>query len=325
MKINWKFFALTAVMAAVMPVFARMGVGIVLNRRGYMLHEQVYACVTLRNDSGRPLMFGSRPELQGFVLFDIRDSLNRPVRRVKGEDISVTGLYLASGEIKTMVIPLGKYYDLSKAGSYRVHAYVGHNALPHEFRSKNVNFSISEGVEVWRKSVGKPDLTGDKRADYEERTYSIRVASDAGFRSFYLRVEDEKSIQAVTLIGHEVSYEKFQVEIDMLSRIHLLMPVAPRVFHYMSFNVDGINLASSYWKTAGTIPMLYRDPKTGKVTRMGGVEARRGIDYRDPREGRLSINDLETPQERKSPKLVRDEGIVDLGEHVMPRKAADEK
>lgn len=322
---SWKIFALTVVLSGVLPVFARIGVGVSLNRRSYMQYEQIYACVTLRNDSGRPLIFGSRPELHGFVLFDIRDAGNCPVPMIKDKEISVTGLYLAPGEVKSMVIPLSQYYDLSKPGTYRVYAYVGHSVLNSEFRSRDKAFEVSEGVEVWRKTVGKPDLSDEKNSAYEERTYSIRVASDNGFRSYYLRVEDKDYILAVTLIGHEVSYEKFQVEVDMLSRIHLLMPVSPRVFHYMSFNVNGMNLANSYWKTSGTIPMLYRDPKNGMVTRMGGVEARKGLDYRDPREGRLSIDDMSMPRTPETPAPPVDEGLVDLGEHSLPQKAPDEK
>lgn len=326
---NRRIFALAVLLfGIVLPVFAQIGVGLTLNRRSYMQYEQIFACVTLRNDSGRPLIFGSRPELHGFVLFDIRDSQNRPVRAIKDKEVSVTGLYLAPGEVKSMVIPLGEHYDLSKPGNYRVHAYVGHNVLPNEFRSQDKSFSISQGVEVWRKTVGKPEVQSKQNREksaYDEITYSIRVASDGGFRSYYLRVEDEKYIHAVMLIGHEVSYEKFQVEVDMLSRIHLLMPVSPRVFHYMSFNVNGINLANSYWKTSGTIPILYRDQKTGSVTRMGGIEARKGIDYRDPREGRLSINDMITPQDQPKIAPPVDEGVVDLGEHTMPQKAPDEK
>lgn len=325
MKKSWKIFAVTVFLAAAVPVFAQIGIGVALNQRKYLLHENVYACVTLRNDSGRPLIFGSRPELQGFVLFDIRDEQGRPVPALKDNEISVTGLYLAPGEIKSMVISLGRHYDLARSGRFRLHAYVGHNALGKEFRSKDIPLIISEGVEVWRKSVGKPDMSGEKLSEADERTYSIRVSDEAGFRSFYLRVEDPGNILAVTLIGHEVSYEKFQVEVDMLSRIHLLMPVAPRVFHYMSFNVNGVNLASSYWKTSGTVPMLYRDPKNGQVTRLGGVEARKGIDYRDPREGKLSVSDLSSPQTPARPGLKVDEGVIDLGEHVLPQKASDEK
>ena len=303
----------------------QIGVSIMLNRRSFMVYEHIYACVTLRNDSGRPLMFGSRPELQGFILFDIRDDNNRPVSRIPGREISVTGLYLGPGELKNMVIPLSRYYDLTKPGRYRVYAYVSHNVLPREFRSKDAMFTVSEGLEVWKRTVGLPALTGDKTPTGGERTYSILILDDGGFRSYYLKVEDPGRILAVTRIGNMVGYEKFQAEVDMMCRIHLLMPVSPRIFHYMSFNVDGSTLASSYWKTTGTIPMLFRDEKTGLVTRIGGDEARKGVDYRDPKEGKLSIRDILDDGSAPAPQAPPHEGVLDLGEHVLPGKAADEK
>ncbi len=322
-----KFSALLLALAGcTLSLYAQMGLAIRLNRKNYMRYEQIFACVTLRNDTGKPLLFGSNPNLQGFVLFDIRDENNRPVPQRQDREIAVTGLYLAPGATKNMVIPLSRYYDLTTSGNYRVYAYVSHNMLPREFRSKDTTFRISDGLEAWKKKVGVPDVSGNRTpAPGNERTYSIKILNDGGYRSYYLQVEDPGHILAVTRIGNEVSYEKFHAEVDMLSRIHLLMPVAPRVYHYMSFNADGLNLASNYWKTTSTIPMLYRDPQTGTVTRVGGDPAIKGIDYRDPKEGRMSVSDLleETPQNK--PRLRRSETLVDLGENVMPQKAADEK
>lgn len=321
-----KLFALLLIFfSSAVSLYAQMGLAVRLNRKNYMLYEQIFACVTLRNDTGKPLLFGSTPEFQGFVLFDIRDENNRPVSMRPDREIAVTGLYLAPGAIKNMVIPLSRYYNLNRAGNYRVHAYISHNMLPREFRSRDASFRITEGMEVWKKKVGMPDTGRKKPAPGDERSYSIKILNDGGFRSYYLQVEDPGRILAVTRIGNEVSYETFHAEIDMLSRIHLLMPVAPRVYHYMSFNADGLNLASNYWKTTGTIPMLYRDPQNGTVTRVGGEPAIKGIDYRDPGEGRMSVSDLLDDTPGNAPKAPAAANLVDLGENVMPQKAADEK
>lgn len=59
----------------------------------------------------------------------------------------------------------------------------------------------------------------------------------------------------------------------MLSRLHLLMPISPKVFHYLAFSPDGKKFADEYRKTSGTIPMLMRDPDTGIVTLLGGETA----------------------------------------------------
>ena len=107
-----------------MQLFGQLTVGLSFNRSRYMRYEHIYACVTIRNDSGRPLLFGQRPELQGFILFDIRDHRNHLVQRRENQEFSAQGLYIAPGEVKNIVIPLHKYYKLDKEGSYKIHAYV---------------------------------------------------------------------------------------------------------------------------------------------------------------------------------------------------------
>ena len=303
--------------------YGQLSVSVRFNRNRYMLYERVYACVTLRNDSGKPLLFGKRPELQGFVLFDIRDSRNRLIPRRKGMEISVDGLYIAPGEIKNMVIPLHKYYDLDREGVFHIHAYVSHNNLPYEYRSKDQLIRISSGAVIWQKVVGLPSRTGEDARNIQRR-YSICKVEGDGTKYYYLRVEDDGKVYAVTRLGMVLSHMDFSAQVDMLSRIHLLMPVGPRVYHYMAFNADGMTLENSYWKTSGTVPMLYRNPKNGTVTRMGGVPARKGIDYDDPKQGALTISEL-LEENNVKVQPAADSGLVDLGKDLMPVKSADEE
>ncbi|MBR7120788.1 MAG: hypothetical protein IKC94_00920 [Lentisphaeria bacterium] len=307
------------IVLAALPVSGQLSVSLRFNRSVYMTHEQVYACITIRNDSGRPLLFGERPELQGFILFDIRDQNNRLIQRIPGAELQAKGLYIAPGEIKNVVVPLHRYYNLKRAGTYQVHVYISHNNLPREFRSRNAILRISNGAVVWRKEVGLPRDSGNDDGPAVSRVYSILKLETNREKFYYLRVEDNGRIYAVTRIGQVLAYMEYEVQVDMLSRIHLLMPVAPRIFHYMSFNADGIIQENSYWKTSGTIPMLHRDPRTGVVSRMGGAPARKGVDYDDPVSGQETVSDLlggsRTPR--------RDSGIVDLGEGVMPTQPAD--
>lgn len=324
---NRKIFKI--VLAAVLvcgisPVFGRLRVGLRFNRTRYMQYEHIYACVTIRNDSGKPLLFGSRPELQGFVVFDVRDKSDRLIPRRKGMEISVQGLYLAPGEIKNMVIPLHRYYDLRKEGIYYVHASVSHNKLPREYHSSAQPLRISGGSVLWERTVGLPDKSADT-SDETERTYSIcKVEGDQRVKYYYLRVENDRRVYAVTRLGVVQSHMDFQAQVDMLSRLHLLIPVAPKIYHYMSFNSDGALLENSYWKVFGTVPMLYRNPKTGQVTRMGGEPAKEGVDYDDPKKGSLTVAEILDGDNNSKPAPRKDGGVVDLGEGLMPVKAADE-
>lgn len=297
---------------------ARVGIEVSLNRNVFMRFEHIYACVTLRNDSGKPLLFGGDPALQGFLLFDIRDSYNRPVHARKNAEISVTGLLLAPGEVRRMIFRLDRHYDLNKTGRFQVHAYVSHNTLKHEYRSKDADFEISDGNTVWKRTVGLPDLEGGKpNPAGEERTYSIRTLTERKNIGYYLIVESDKKIYGVCRVGHVEGYEKFQAEIDMLSRLHLLMPVTSKIFHYLAFNYAGETLESSYWRISDTIPSLVRNSKNGFVQRMGGVPARAGVDFQLPNQAnRLSASQIFDESE-KIRKPARYSGTVDLGRGVM--------
>ncbi len=321
---NFKLLLAMLALAWSLPLLAgTVSIQVRLNRMVYMQYEPVYACVTLRNDTGRALLFGNDPRLQGFILFDIRDSHGRQVAKREDREISVTGLVLAPGEIKSMVIPVQKYYHLEKCGTYRIAAYISHNLLPAEYQSDDQLFRVESGVTVWEKTVGLPDLDGTKRDEViQTRTYSLRSLTESTSRYYYLVVEDEKNVYGVLRVGQMVGREKFHAEVDLMSRIHLLMPLSPRIFHYLSFSLDGLNIDNSYWRTSETIPMLYRDPSNGVVTLIGGVQAYPGIDFRDPNEGKLTASKLLTEEEKRQerqlnqPKPVRDRGLVDLGKRL---------
>ncbi len=191
--------------------------------------------------------------------------------------------------------------------------------LKKEYRSPAVFFRVEYGGVVWKQTVGVPDLYSKVRAQSEERTYEIRSMSEGRRRLYYLVVSDDKHVYGVVRIGHQVGYEKIQIEIDMLSRIHLLVPVSPRVFHYLSFSLDGANINNSFWKTSSTIPQLYRNPKTGTVTRLGGVEAIAGRDFVDVGRNKVTGSkllfdeEMENASRRALPKPAKDQPMFDLG------------
>ena len=305
---------------AAMPLRAQIGIDISLNRNLYMQYEPIYACVSLRNDTGKPLLFGQNPRFQGFVLFDIRDRNGRVVPQKKGTGISVTGLVMRPGEVKRMVIPIHKYYELDNTGRYTVNAFVSHNLLPHEYQSRDVSFRIENGLKVWTRTVGIANIDGDDkpRAD-RTRTYTIKMLREGRNQYYYLVVEDDKFTYGVMRIGRQIGIEKYSAEVDMLGRIHLLMPISTKIFHYLSFSIDGENIDNSYWKITSTIPMLYRDPVSGIVNRIGGEEARKGVDFRDPDEGRQSLAQMMTADELREaenaplPSAPRASGKIDLG------------
>lgn len=296
-------------------IYAQVGIQMELNRKDFMLHEPIYACVTLRNDSGKALLFGENPKLQGFILFDIRDTKNNRILQKENAEINVSGLFLGPGEVRSITFPLNHYYNLDKTGSYQVRVYVSHNLLDGEYQSKQVSFlRIHTGVEVWRTTVGLPDLTGSNPGPSKSRSYSVRALDVNGERNYYLVVEDKFTVYGVSHIGHQYSQNELQIQTDMLSRIHLLVPMSHRVYHYLAFDLDGNNIENSYWKKGATIPGLYRDPSSGKVSRLGGDPARAGVDFKVMDQNRLTVQDINKKYIDAQPAVSG--GIVDIGRHV---------
>lgn len=288
MKKSTLLFLFCAVFALCPVLYGQVGMSIELNRTAYLQFEPVFAKITFRNDTGKALLFGKSPRLQGFLMLEVTGSGGRIVPKRKNKEISIDGLVLGPGEIRSIIIPVNEYYNIDLTDNYKIHAYVSHAMLKKEFRTPDGFFQVEHGAVIWKRTVGIPDLYSKLRSQSEERTYEIRALHERRRRYYYLVVSDAKHVYGVVRVGHQMGYEKLQIEVDMLSRIHILVPLTPRVFHYLAFSLDGANISNSFWKTSSTIPQLYRNPRTGVVTRLGGVEAVRGRDFVDPDKGKLS-------------------------------------
>ena len=310
MKKSTFLFLFFALFALCPVLHGQVGMAIELNRTAYLQFEPVYAKITFRNDTGKALLFGKSPRLQGFLMLEVTGSGGRIVPKRKDKEISIDGLVLGPGEIRSIIIPVNEYYNIDLTDNYKIHAYVAHPMLKKEFRTPDGFFQVEHGAVIWKRTVGIPDLYSKLRTQSEERTYEIRALHEARRRYYYLVVSDAKHVYGVVRVGHQVGYEKLQVEVDMLSRIHILVPLTPRVFHYLSFSLDGANINNSFWKTSATIPQLYRNPRTGVVTRIGGVEAVRGRDFVDPNKGKLAGS-----------RLLLEEDIANVSRTPRPRKS----
>lgn len=312
------FFALLTAL----PASASVGLSIKLNRLTYMIYEPIHAFIAIRNDTGRALVFGSDPRLQGFILFDIRDEKNRLVAKKKTE-IHVNNLLINAGETKPLFFQLDRFYELTKPGTYRVKVYISHPQLTKDLESQATIFWIANGSPIWKKTVGLPKLDEKETNDIESRTYSIRALFDGQVRYFYLVVEDDEHIYGVMRIGKAHGQEPVQAEVDMLSRIHILNPISSNVYHYLSFALDGSNTINQYWKNTETIPTLIRD-KNGKVFVAGGAPALAGIDYKtvDPKQKNAEqltkefeeAYQLHKPAQKSG--VRRNEGTIDLGKSL---------
>lgn len=275
------------IFAFAFPAAANVSVELSLNREKYMQYEPIYVKVRLRNYSGQPLVFGKAEGLQGELQLEIVHN-RRLIPPRKKKDFSLIGTVLLPGQSEEFIFRIDQHYKLTKIGNYTIHAYIKHKKLPNVFRSADRYMSVAPGVEVWRKTVGVPDVLAASRSaagngeTLKMRSFSVRVLEERAVRHYYVVVEDKRMVYGVICVGKEVSSAPRAQEVDMLNRLHMVVPVASRLFRYIVINLDGKIEHQELIKRDKTVPGLVRDRQSGQVSRVGGVEAVAGVDYKLP-------------------------------------------
>lgn len=73
MKIK-TFLLLSWLSCPILSVYAQINLDLSLSDYKFIRHEPIIARVLMRNDSGRPLVFGNSSRLRGELFFEIVDS-----------------------------------------------------------------------------------------------------------------------------------------------------------------------------------------------------------------------------------------------------------
>ncbi len=272
-----KWMLVAALTVAGVAAYAQMSVGMKLNRDTFIQYEPVYAQVTIRNDSGQTLVFGGESALQGQLNFEITDPLGQQLRMELSspEQNPLRGVILKSGQQESYVVALHKYFKMERVGNYRVNAWVSHSKLKEEYFSKTLTFEVSPGILIWSKNVGLPDFSGelnDSGRKTEERTYELRLLQSNSERSVFLVIRDESMVYALIPLGMALGQEKIRCDVDGFARLHMLVPLSPKIFQYHLITPQGTSEENHIYRTAATVPMLVRDPESGRITVAGGEE-----------------------------------------------------
>lgn len=248
----------------------------------YLINEPVYARLLMRNDSGRPLVFGDSKQLQGKLRFEITKS-NGQLLPLRGKEVpEFPPMVLGAGQTSDEhFLVLNQYYQINEPGTYRLHFWVSHPQMSKAYKSNDVSFNVSRGIEVWRLPVGEPDLL-DSQKPVRTMYYVLQAVTKGANRVFYVQIEDDRKIHVLRPIGIEAGVDKIQKDIDGMSNLHLIVPLDPKLFHYIIMDLKGqIEKAEIYKKADKFPPRLGRDEKRGTVFIVGGEKAVPGIDFQE--------------------------------------------
>jgi hypothetical protein len=281
------FVLLISCLTFIPEVKAQLAVSMQLDRRSYILYEHVFAKVTFRNYSGRGLIFGKNKGLRGTLKFKIIAPDGRKLIPNKNFDASalLEGLVLNPGATTKIVVPLSEMYNLFKAGQYTVRAVVGHPMLPTSYisdtKTSQNGFSIFNGIPVWHREVGVPDvLNANSKDKIKKRIVKILNFYDNNRKYYALMIEDPNVIYGVIRIAEDLEDELPQIQVDGLSRIHIFVQISAKVYSYFVYDLNcKLEEFSHYTLANGRAPVLIRDAEEGSVMVVGGKKAVMGKDF----------------------------------------------
>jgi hypothetical protein len=251
----------------------------------YLVNEPIYMRLLMRNDSGRPLVFGGSKQLRGKLRFELTRNNGSLIQPSGNEEPEFPPMVLGTGETSLdHFLVLNRYYRLTEPGTYRLHFWVSHPQMPQAYKSNEVSFNISTGIESWRVMVGEPDLL-DSQKPVKTMYYTLIAVNKGARRMFFIRIEDDQRIYVQRPIGTEVGTEKIERDVDGLSNLHLIVPLDPKLFQYMIMDLKGhIEKTEVYKKRDKQSPRLGRDEKRGTVFVVGGEKAIPGVDFEEVKE-----------------------------------------
>jgi len=274
MKKLLPILAVATLLFAPAALRAQMALKLEFQKRTFLQYEPVIAKVTIRNDSGQNLAFGQGEQLRGSLNFEIMGRNKRWLSPVSDTAKILEGVILKPGESREVFVYLNRFYNIAPVNLYDIHCYITHPMLKSDYQSNHCYVEVSAGVTEWSRGVGIPDYMLETLSDADERsrTYKILSLSATGRKDLYVSIEDTKFVHRVRSICTLMGQEEFAAETDNLARLHMFVPVAPQEFKYIVIDLDGDVDVETQYRSTTNIPVLARDPQSGRVYVTGGEE-----------------------------------------------------
>ncbi len=245
---------------------AQVKVEVVMDQDQFVQGESVPVAVRVINHSGQTLHFGE----ENWVNYSV-ESRDGFIVDKTGEPTVAHSFDVSSADMATQHSDLGPFFNLSRAGRYKVTATVRIKNWGAELTSEPKNFSITRGFKLWEQEFGMPQSSATNSGPPETRKYILQQATYFKSMKLYLRLTDpaETKVFRVQRIGPMVSFSRIQPELDKENNLHLLYEEGARAFIYTVANPDGeITLHQTYYYTDSG-PHLQMD-EAGKISVAGG-------------------------------------------------------
>lgn len=273
-------------LASFIAASAALGQGVTVDvsfdQEYYLAHESLIAKVRIVNFSGRTLRFGQDTE---WISFNIEGEKHFVVRRLS--PILVDGEFeLQSAQAATKHINIAPFFDLSRAGHYRITATLSVRDLKLNIDSPPAGFDIMSGSKLWEHDFGLPPQ--DPSDTLEVRRYALIQTIHQRHLKLYIRVSNstESKIYKVFPVGPMVSFSKPEPQLDKYSNLHILYQTGARSFNYTVVNPDALIICRETYDYTESRPHLKADGD-GRLHVQGGIRRASASDLPPPSTSQL--------------------------------------
>ena len=248
---------------------AQIQVDLKLPRLQYIAYEPVVATLTITNHAGRDVDLHDENG-QAWFGFEVTGSEGQPIAPVSTGK-SQAPLNIGAGKRVTQKIDLTPMYAVHDFGTYRVRANIYFADVNKFFYSQTKVFEVTDARPIWQKTVGVPEGAGGPG---DVRTYSLLTNRFPDHTSLYVRVEDKDSgiVYATYPLGHVISFDEPQTELDRANQLHVLYCAAPRSWAYARIGLKGELISRASFLETKTRPRLVHAADGAVAVRGGALE-----------------------------------------------------
>jgi hypothetical protein len=186
-----------------------------------------------------------------------------------GDALASQAVAVKPGHSESITVNLLTHFDLRQRGVFTARAVVEADGV--HTLSPPVKFTIINGREIWRQTVGLPLAEGETNQQY--RTYSLLSRRSAYDEVLYAGVQDEPHglVYGMIPLGTVIALGEPSAKADAIGHLHVLYRNGPRSINYDEIGPDGRIVKRFVYSDIMSVPELVAQ-NDGGVTVQGGEQ-----------------------------------------------------
>jgi hypothetical protein len=284
---------LCAVLAVPLSSRAQLSVQLKMERDTLILFESIPVVVNVHNFSGHRIELTNQGQ-SSWLNFAITDEAGASLSPV-GEPLLPESATIPPGRTVEITVNLLPHYDVRQRGTFTARALVDVEGT--RVISPPIKFTITNGREVWRQTIGLPVASGNTNEEY--RTYSLLLRRSDYNEVLYVSVQDEPHgrVYGVLPLGEFIALGEPSARADASGHLHVLYRSGPRSISYDEIAPDAKTVKRMVYSDVLSTPQLVEE-NDGTVIVRGGEQVYPHVE-RVMTDDELKPHPLSPPKTRK--------------------------